>query len=89
MLNLAEQNGETLGLDGAGHVRGLLSHCPGLRLDAVLVHDGSWARIARPVKANDAALKAVRAPVVRADLRGPGTAHDADKLAATLKGLLW
>ncbi|HLW17457.1 MAG TPA: uridine diphosphate-N-acetylglucosamine-binding protein YvcK [Actinomycetota bacterium] len=89
VLNLAEQNGETLGLDGAAHVRGLLSHCPGIRLDAVLVHDGSWARIARPVKVNDAALKAVRAPVVRADLRGPGTAHDPDKLAATLKGLLW
>ena len=89
VLNLAEQNGETLGLDGAGHVRGLLSHCPGLRLDAVLVHDGSWARIARPVKVNDSALKASRAPVVRSDLRGPGTAHDADKLAATLKGLLW
>jgi 2-phospho-L-lactate transferase/gluconeogenesis factor (CofD/UPF0052 family) len=89
VLNLAQQNGETLGLDGAGHVRGLLSHCPGLRLDAVLVHDGSWARIARPVKVSDAALKAVRGPVVRADLRGRAAAHDPDKLASTLKSLLW
>jgi len=89
VLNLAQQNGETLGLDGADHVRRLLAHCPGLRLDAVLIHEGSWARIARPVKVNVAALKAVRAPVVRADLRGPGAAHDPDKLASTLKGLLW
>jgi uncharacterized cofD-like protein len=89
VLNLAQQNGETLGLDGAGHVRGLLSHCPGLRLDAVLVHEGSWARIARPVKVSDSALKAVRGPVLRADLRGPAAAHDPDKLASTLKSLLW
>src|SRR5205823_5232186 len=49
VLNLAQQQGETMGLDGVGHVQGLLAHCPGLRLDAVLVHGGSWRRIARPV----------------------------------------
>lgn len=89
VLNLAQQNGETLGLDAAGHVQGLLSHCPGLRLDAVLAHEGSWARIARPVKVEDESLAGLRAPLVRADLRGPGTAHDPDKLASTLKSLLW
>ena len=89
VLNLAQQNGETLGLDGAGHVHGLLAHCPGLRLDAVLAHDGSWARIARPVKVDDGSMAALRAPIVRADLRGPGSAHDPDKLASTLKSLLW
>jgi uncharacterized cofD-like protein len=89
VLNLAQQNGETLGLDAAGHVRGLQSHCPELRLDAVLVHDGSRERIARPVEIDDAALAAVRAPVVRADLRGSSAVHDPDKLASTLKSLLW
>jgi uncharacterized cofD-like protein len=89
VLNLAQQNGETLGLDAAGHVRGLLAHCPGLRLDAVLVHDGTWDRIARPVRVEDDDVTAVRAPIVRADLRGAGSSHDPDKLAATLKSLLW
>jgi len=89
VLNLAQQNGETLGLDAAGHVEGLLRHCAGLRLDAVLAHEGSWARIARPVKADGDSLAGLRAPLVRADLRGPGSAHDPDKLASTLKGLLW
>ncbi|MFN2614835.1 MAG: uridine diphosphate-N-acetylglucosamine-binding protein YvcK, partial [Actinomycetota bacterium] len=36
VMNLAQQKGETLGLDAGGHVRGLLTHCPSLRLDAVL-----------------------------------------------------
>ncbi|MGZ4242600.1 MAG: gluconeogenesis factor YvcK family protein [Actinomycetota bacterium] len=89
VLNLAQQNGETLGLDGAGHVRGLLAHCPGLRLDAVLVHEGSTERIARPVLVDDGAFAALRAPVVRADLRGETAVHDPDKLATTLKSLLW
>jgi len=89
VLNLAQQNGETLGLDAAGHVRGLLAHCPGLRIDAVLVHDGSWERIARPVTVDEAALAALRAPAVRADLRGETAVHDPDKLASTLKSLLW
>src|SRR5439155_23517847 len=89
VLNLSQQQGETMGLDGVGHVQGLMAHCPGLRLDAVLVHDGSWRRIARPVRASDKKMKGVRAPVVRSDLRATGPAHDPDKLASTLQGLLW
>jgi uncharacterized cofD-like protein len=89
VLNLAQQNGETLGLDATGHVRGLLAHCPGLRLDAVLVHEGSMDRIARPVVVTEGDSAVVRAPIVRADLRGSAVSHDPDKLAATLKSLLW
>lgn len=88
VLNIAEQSGETLGLDAAGHVRGLLAHCPGLRLDAVLAHGGSTDGVDRPVAVDDASLAALRAPVVRADVRGEGAHHDASKLAAVLKELL-
>lgn len=90
VLNLQQQNGETLGLDAAGHVRALFEHLPALRLDAVLVHDGSIAGIARPVEVDEEALAAARAPAVRGDLRADdgSIAHDPDKLAAMLKSLL-
>lgn len=84
VLNLSEQVGETAGLDAAGHVRGLLDHCPALRLDAVIAHDGPADHIPRPLRIDDG----MRAPLVRADLRGRGTTHDPDKLAAVLKSLL-
>jgi len=91
VLNLQQQNGEALGLDGEGHVRALLAHCPSLRLDAVIAHDGSIEGIARPVVIDEDAMAAARGPVVRADVRADdgSVAHDPDKLAATLKSLLW
>lgn len=91
VLNLAQQVGETLGLDAAANVRGLRDHCPGLRLDAVLMHEGSYVGIERPLVAGDEQVASMRAPVVRADLRADvhdGPQHDPGKLAATLKGLL-
>jgi uncharacterized cofD-like protein len=88
VLNLAQQKGETLGLDAAGHVVSLTTHCPALRLDAVLVHQGSFDGVPRPVLVNEEALTAARAPVLGADLRADGPHHDPDKLAATLKELL-
>jgi len=91
VLNLQQQTGEALGLDGAAHVRALTTHAPALRLDAVLAHDGTVEGIARPVIVDPDAMAAARAPVVRADLRAGGglVLHDPDKLAATLKSLLW
>ncbi|MFA5889518.1 MAG: uridine diphosphate-N-acetylglucosamine-binding protein YvcK [Actinomycetota bacterium] len=89
VMNVSEQHGETLHLDAAGHVAGLHSHFPGLRLDAVLVHEGPEVDAPRPVGVDDDALAAVRAPVVRGDLAGPGGTHEPAKLAAMLKGLLW
>jgi uncharacterized cofD-like protein len=87
VLNLADQGGETAGLDGAGHVRALLDHVPGLRLHAVLVHDGP-AAAARPVRADPGALAALGATVVTADLAADGARHDPAKLAAALGELL-
>lgn len=89
VLNLAQQNGETLGLDAVAHVRGLLDHFPSLRLDAVLVHDGPTDGILRPLAVDARALAAIRGPVLGADLRaGVSTAHDPVKLAIVLKALL-
>ncbi|HJR18562.1 MAG TPA: uridine diphosphate-N-acetylglucosamine-binding protein YvcK [Actinomycetota bacterium] len=88
VLNAAQQIGETAGLDAAGHIRALFEHVPGLRIDAVLVHDGPLPGVARPVVVAEEALAAMRAPVIGADLIASGARHDPDKLAAALKGLL-
>jgi hypothetical protein len=80
--------GETAGLDAAGHLRALLEHVPGLRLDAVLAHDGPAPGGGRSVSIDEKALSALRAPLVRADLVAGGARHDPQKLAAALKGLL-
>ena len=88
VLNVAQQMGETAGLDAAAHVRALLDHVPGLRLDAVLAHDGDAPGVLRPVTVDGDALAALRAPPVRADLVASGARHDPDKLAAAIKGLL-
>lgn len=98
VLNLTQQMGETLGMDGADHVRALLAHAPGLRLDAVLVDQGLPPAPApdapdaqgrsRPLVIDPAAFADLRAPLVAADLRGGFATHDPDKLAAVLKGLI-
>jgi uncharacterized cofD-like protein len=88
VLNIAQQMGETAGLDAAAHVRAMLEHVPGLRLDAVLAHDGPATGVSRPVVIDEKALSALRAPLVRADLIAGGARHDPHKLAAALKGLL-
>lgn len=91
VMNLAEQDGETLGMDAAAHVRALAAHVDGIRLDAVLVHDGWTEEIPRPLACDDGALAALRAPVIRADVRATPAepvAHDPAKLATVLKGLL-
>jgi uncharacterized cofD-like protein len=88
VLNAAQQLGETAGFDAAAHVRALFEHVPGLRLDAVLVHEGPLPGVARPVVVDDDALAALRAPAVGADLIASGARHDPHKLAGALKGLL-
>ena len=88
VLNVAQQLGETAGLDAAAHIAALLDHVPGLRLDAVLAHNGPLPGVPRPVFVDEAALASIRAPVVPADLIAAGARHDPDKLAAALKGLL-
>lgn len=87
VLNLVQQVGETIGLDAADHVRDLLAHCPGLRLDALLAHDDP---VERPgaVGVDEGEQSGLRVPVLRADLATEGARHDPDKLATALKHLL-
>lgn len=84
VLNLSEQVGETRGLDAAGHVRALVQHCPGLRIDAVIAHEGPFDEISRPLTVG----ASLGAAVVVADLRGDDGGHDPQKLAKVLDGLL-
>lgn len=88
VLNLAQQAGETLGMDAVAHVRALLGHFPELRVDAVLAHEGDWEGIARPVLADPEVFAAAKVPLITADLRGEGAVHDGSKLARTLEELL-
>jgi uncharacterized cofD-like protein len=88
VLNLAEQMGETLGLTAIDHVRRLLSHCPGLRLDGVLVHDGPVADLPRALAIDLDAFAEAHIPVVPSDLRGGGAVHDPAKLGKTLAQLI-
>lgn len=92
VLNLSEQNGETLGMDAAAHVATLREHCPALRLDAVLAHETSGddpALVARPIVIEDDLQALAGVPLLRADLRNERGTHDPDKLAAMLRSLLW
>jgi uncharacterized cofD-like protein len=88
VLNLVQQVGETVGLDAADHVRDLRALCPGLRLDAVLVHDDPYLERPNVVRVDDAALAALGVPVLRADLTVDGLRHDPERLATALKQLL-
>lgn len=90
--NVATQPGETSGLDAQAHVTALLDHLPGVRLDAVLLHDGPPARGGRPLGTTVAHERVAR--VVRADLVGrrrdgsPGYGHDGRRLADALARIL-
>lgn len=89
VMNLGEQDAESLGMDATAHVRALLAHAQGLRLDAVLIHDGSYEGVPRPMMFDEDSLAEVRAPAVWANLRsGRGPVHDPAALAAALQTLL-
>lgn len=89
VMNLGEQDGETLSLDAAGHVHALRKHAPGIRLDAVLVHDGSYDGVPRPILLDDEALGAARAPLEWANVvSGRRPVHDPVLLADALRQLL-
>jgi uncharacterized cofD-like protein len=84
VMNLREQAGETPGMDAASHVAALYGHCPGLRLGAIVAHNGP-AVGPRPIKVDAADVAPV--PLIEADL-ATGGLHDPEKLAAALKTLL-
>ncbi len=84
VMNLREQPGETAGMDAAAHVDALVRHCPGLRLSAVIAHDGAPAG-PRALAFDPSALAPI--PVIGGDV-STGGLHDPDKLAAMLKGVV-
>jgi uncharacterized cofD-like protein len=89
VMNLGEQDAETLGMDATDHVRALLAHAPAIRLDAVLLHDGSYEGVPRPIMIDEEALAEARGPVVWANLReGRRPVHSPERLADALRQML-
>jgi uncharacterized cofD-like protein len=92
--NLREQPGETEGMDLEDHVRALLDHAPGIRIDTVLAHVPPHP-LAASDRANGAPLAFVASRlgatvgrIVTADLAGRGDGHDTDALADVILPLL-
>ena len=93
VANLTSQPGETTGLDAQAHVEAVLAAVPGLRLDAVLLHDGPdgggpgaplGTRVDHP-----AVARVVRADLARRRPDGtPAHGHDPAALAAAVAGWL-
>lgn len=91
--NILTQPGETSGLDARAHVEALLAHVHGLRLDAVILHDGpQGAGEGEPLGAELAhahVAEVVRADLVGRDAEGQvGWGHDPERLAAALAPLV-
>ena len=93
VANTRAQVGETSGMDLAAHVGALFAHVPGLRLDAVVAHDGPVAdgpgeRLA-PDLHDTRVGRVVRADVAARDAAGrPAWGHDPVRLGAALGPLL-
>lgn len=91
--NILTQPGETSGLDAVAHVEALLTHAPGLRLDAVILHDGpEGAGEGEPLGVHlvhPRVREVVRADLVARDSDGRvGWGHDPHRLAAALAPLV-
>ena len=92
VCNLTTQDGETLGLDGAGHVRELCA-VAGLRCPDVVVANDSPFAVPAPVeavwadRADIAALGARLETAGLADATAAWPQHDAARLGAVLRRL--
>jgi uncharacterized cofD-like protein len=92
VCNLTTQDGETLGLDGAGHVRALCA-VAGLRCPDVVVANDSPFAVPAPVeavwadRADVATLGASLETAALADATAPWPQHDAARLGAVLRRL--
>jgi len=92
VCNLTTQDGETLGMDAAAHVRALCSHTGMRTPDVVLAHQGPIA-VPPGLQAVDAdreVLEEMGCEVVTAELADPGGAwpqHDPARLGAVLRRL--
>ncbi len=89
VANLREQPGETEGMSLVDHLDVLTSQVPGLRLDALVVHDGPPPQgPGRPLGIEATGLTDRVARLVRADVKDAHDGHDAGALAAALGTLL-
>lgn len=93
IANILTQPGETSDFDAGAHVDALLTHVPGLVLDAVVLHDGPQRPGAgQPLGArldDPRAGAVVRADVVARDPDGRvGWGHDPERLADALAPLV-
>lgn len=92
VCNLATQDGETLGMDAAAHVRALVGHT-GLRLpDVVVLHDGLVEVPApvEPIRPDREDVAALGVRVETADLADPGAewpCHHPVRLGGVLRRL--
>ncbi len=85
VANLREQPGETQGLDLVGHLDALRDHVPGLRLDALVLHEGEDpSGVGRPLDAPDEVLRARVGHVERTHLLDGHDGHDPQRLADAL-----
>lgn len=88
VLNVSTQPGETAGLDAAAHLDALFAHVPGLRLDAVVAHDGPVPDGAEALGTELGAVApgtVVTADVLARDAVGaPAHGHDVARLAGAL-----
>lgn len=93
IANLLTQPGETSEFDGNAHVEALVSHVPGLTLDAVVLHDGPVVGgSGRPLGtqlSHHAVAQLVCADVALRSPEGSVTGmHDPQRLAAALRPVL-
>ncbi len=85
VANLREQPGETEGMSLVDHLDVLAAHVPGLRLDALVVHDGPPPQgPGRPLGIEEVGLADRVGRLVRADLKDAHDGHDPMALAAAL-----
>jgi uncharacterized cofD-like protein len=93
VANVTTQPGETTGLDAQAHVEALLEHVPGLRIDAVVLHDGpagfGGGKPLGTALRHDAVGEVLRADVLARGPQGePSYGHDPHRLAEALGSLL-
>jgi len=94
VANAHEQRGETEGMSLADHVRALVEHVPGLRIDVLVVDHGEGRTTSRQARSLTLDLEALAdtggsiGSVVTADMVDADGLHDPDRLAEVLRTLV-
>ncbi len=89
IANLREQAAETEGMTLSDHLHVLLDHVPGLRVDAVVVHEGAPpAGEGAPLEPDVEGVAELGVRIERADLLDGADGHDPAALAPVLRRVL-